>query len=149
MGTKNRPVNNSEFTMWRAVFAFALVDNVLSLAEQSLLRTYYTAIPFSEVQREVLKDDFLTRQNVEELFNRITDPEHRSRFCALARALVWCEGNMDRQEAEILRRVKCLEGDDLLRESRKHPHLHDYYQQYARAGVRGIIKPKPSIWMSI
>lgn len=149
MGTKNRPVNNSEFTMWRAVFAFALVDNVLSLAEQTLLRTYYSAIPFSDVQREVLKEDFLKPQSVEDLFNRITDPEHRLRFCALARALVWCEGDMDKQEEQILRRVKCLGGESILRESRTHPHLDDYHKQYARGGVRGIMKPRPIVWMTI
>lgn len=140
MATHKKPLGDSEFQMWRAVFAFALVDNILSMEEQNLLRTYYNAIPFSDAQRETLRNDFLHPQDVEKLYNRITEPEHRTRFCMLARALVWCEGDMDRQEAEILKRVKCLKDGDALKESRTHPHLHTCYRNYARAGVGGLVR---------
>jgi hypothetical protein len=144
-------VNESEFYMWRAVFAFALVDNVLSIEEQRLLKSYYISIPLSVAQKAILKKDFMKPQDIEALYAKITDPAHRERFCALARALVWCEGNMDRQEEEILRRVSCLKDkayDGVLRKSRSHPHLHDYYKSYARAGVAGLLRPGPGTRIS-
>ncbi|MBU0859787.1 MAG: hypothetical protein KJ667_07600, partial [Alphaproteobacteria bacterium] len=98
----------STFYMWRAVFAFALVDNMLSIEEQKLLKVYLDTVPFSDAQRAVLRADFKTPQNVESLYKKITNPADRERFCVLARALVWCEGDMDRQEEIILRRVSCL-----------------------------------------
>jgi hypothetical protein len=132
--------------MWRAVFAFALVDNMLSIEEQKLLKVYLDTVPFSDAQRAVLRADFKTPQNVEALYKKIANRADRERFCVLARALVWCEGNMDRQEERILRRVSCLADDahdDVLRRTRKHPHLDSYYEHYAKAGVAGMMKISP------
>ena len=123
-------VGPSEFAMWRAVFAFALVDNVLSLEEQEVLQGYLRNVPFSRAQRIILQNDFKKPQNVVMLYKRITDTYHRRQFCALARAIVWCEGNMDRQEEEILRRVSCFKEKaeaEILHSSRLHPDLENYY----------------------
>ncbi len=122
--------------MWRAVFAFSFVDNSLSLEEQEMLKSYLNSVPFSTAQRETLKSDFKKPQDVEAMYRKITQPEHRKRFCVLARALVWCEGDMDRQEEQILRRVACLKSapdSDYLRESRDHPDIDDFYKHYSRA----------------
>lgn len=138
--------------MWRAVFAFSLVDNMLSMEEQRLLQTYLNAVPFSPAQLDILKQDFRTPQDVETLYKQITDPAHKERFCVLARALVWCEGHMERQEEAILKKVACLgQGDDLniLRGTRNHPHIEDYYQHYARAGVVGLVKARPIVTMRV
>ena len=138
--------------MWRAVFAFSLVDNMLSIEEQRLLQSYLNAIPFSPAQIDILKNDFREPQDVEALYRLIDNPEHRERFCILVRALVWCEGNMEKQEERILRNVSCLgqgADADVLRRTRNHPHLDDYYQHYARAGVVGLMKMKPIMSMRV
>lgn len=145
-------VSESEFNMWRAVFAFSLVDNMLSLEEQKLLQTYLNTIPLSDQQLKILKGDFKDPQDVEALYRKITDPAHKERFCALARALVWCEGDMEKQEEIILRRLHCLsegEGHDILRKSRNHPHLRTYYQSYAKAGMVGMMKSKPAFELRV
>lgn len=145
-------ISESEFTMWRAVFAFSLVDNMLSMEEQKLLQTYLNAVPFSKNQLDTLKEDFKTPQDVETLYKRITDPAHKERFCILARALVWCEGHMERQEEAILRKVSCMgygADRDILHGTRNHPHLDDYYQHYARAGVVGLMKARPIMTMRV
>ena len=152
MAQKSKPgVSESEFYMWRAVFAFSIVDNMLSMEEQRLLHSYLNAVPFSEVQLATIKDDFKAQQDVEALYKKITDPKDRERFCVLARALVWCEGDMEKQEEAILKKVACLgKGayDDVLKSTRNHPHLDAYYQQYAKAGVVGLIKVPPSIQLN-
>lgn len=148
---KSGSINASQFAMWRAVFAFSFVDNVLSVEEQELLRSYLAKVPFTKEQLEILRGDLRKPKNVESLYKQITETADRKHFCLLARALVWCEGDMDKQEETILKRVGCLKDmpdSDYLKNSRDHPHLHDYYQQYARAGVMGLFKTPPSIQLS-
>jgi hypothetical protein len=142
-------ISDSEFAMWRAVFAFSLVDNMLSMEEQGLLRSYLNSVPFSPAQLEIIKADFMRPQNVEAMYKKITEPAHKKRFCVLARALVWCEGDMDLQEAEILRRVACIKGVDeaILRESRDHPNLENFHQKYAKAGLVGLMKTNAGFQM--
>jgi hypothetical protein len=139
------PVNDSEFNMWRAVFAFAFVDHSLSLEEQELLQSYLNHVPFSKAQRDILHADFLEPPDVVNMYQKITEIRHRERFCALARALVWCEGDMDRQEEIILKRVSCLSsGEDAEILHRSRDHAHTYYQYYAKSGMTGLLKARPS-----
>ncbi len=141
-------ITDSEFAMWRAVFAFSFVDNSLSIEEQELLRSYLAKVSFTPPQLATLRADMQKPQNVEALYKQITDAKDKKQFCLLARALVWCEGNMEKQEEAILKRVACLKDDselEHLHASRDHPHINDYYQQYARSGVIGLFKEPPRV----
>ncbi len=145
---EDRGVSDSEFNMWRAVFAFALVDNVLSIEEQDLLQSYLKQVPFSPKELEALREDFNKKQNVEAMYKRISEPKDKSRFCVFARALVWSDGDMEQQEANILKRVACMgdcENKEILSNTRSHEHLHHYYQEYARAGLTGFFKAPPEV----
>ncbi|MBI1326194.1 MAG: hypothetical protein GC136_00955 [Alphaproteobacteria bacterium] len=128
--------------MWRAVFAFAFVDNSLSIEEQELLKSYLATAHFTADQRRTLFADMHNPQDVVEMYRHITSVKDKERFCILARAMAWCEGHVDRQEAAILSKVSCLyepEENIRLLNSRKEAHLYDYYQHYAKAGVRGLM----------
>ncbi len=151
MGAGIKGVSDSEFYMWRAVFAFALADNVLSLEEQELLKSYSSNVDFSNLQRAVIREDFKRPPNILTLHRKITRQQDRERFCVLARALVWCEGDMDRQEEEILKRVSCIKDNDLYRAALKtsRDHAHDFYQNYARASMAGIFKSTPNVEMRV
>lgn len=141
-------ISDSEFNMWRAVFAFTFADNVLSVEEQVLLNSYLKNVNFSHTQREVLKSDLKKPKNVVEMYRKITNPKDKKRFCVLARAIVWCEGDMGEQEEEILRRVSCLsekEENIIFERTRNHPHIHDYYQEYAKTGMMGLFKEPPAV----
>ncbi len=134
-------ISDSEFNMWRAVFAFSLLDNFLSIEEQKLLKSYKAQVPFSKQQLNILARDFETRQNIEIFYQKITDEDDRKQFCVFARALTWSDGNMDAQEKEILKRASCLDtekGRKILESTRDHPDLNHYYTQYAKAGVVGL-----------
>lgn len=129
--------------MWRAVFAFSLVDRTLTMEEQKLLSQYLSSVPFSAEQVNVLMDDFKLPQDVEKLYNKISDPKDRKRFCELARTLVWSKGDMDLQEKIILKRVSCLgtkEGKATLNESRNSEWVIGYHESYEKAGILGMMQ---------
>jgi hypothetical protein len=80
-------VGESEYCMWRAVFAFALADKILSLEKQDFLRCLRRRARFSPRQLALLRRDFADPPDVEEMYRRITRPEDKARFFTLADAL--------------------------------------------------------------
>lgn len=134
--------------MWRALFAFAFSDNIVTDEEKKLLIEYRGDARFSSEQLETLQNDFLYPQDVNTLYRNISDPEFKHKFCALARALAWCDGDITQQEERILKRVTCLKDaseKDTLTKSRFHPELHQYYEQYTRNGMVGFMQPPPLV----
>ncbi len=145
-------VTDSEFFMWRAVFAFAFVDSSLSMEEQELLYSYLAKARLSPEQKQTLKQDLLEPQSAEEMYKGISSTHDKERFCVLARALAWCEGDMDAQEVKILKKVACFkdgEDHDILKESRRSEHMHDFYQHYAKSGVVGLLDYPNQVQISL
>lgn len=135
-------MTESEFFMWRAVFSFAFVDSGLSMSERELLSSYLAKADFSEVQKHILKEDINDPPDVQDMYSHVTRPQDKEKFCSLARALAWSEGNIDLQERAILKKLSCFKGGDdrdLLMKSRDESHVHDYYQHYAKSGVIGLM----------
>ena len=60
-------IAESEFYMWRAVLAFSMVNNILSLKKKELLRPHFSKIPFSQAQIGILRKNFKKPQNVKDL----------------------------------------------------------------------------------
>ncbi len=112
MTTQNN-IADSTFNMWRALFALAHADDIVTDEE---LRFMYEALArenFSEDQREVLEQDIKTPTDIVTLFERITDQEDRSRFFFHARKLCWCDGDFGRQEQEIILKLKKMHISDI------------------------------------
>lgn len=95
-------IDESRFNMWRALFAMAHADHVVSAEEKAFLYRILAEEPFTPRQRTILEDDMEHAQNISDLFSRITEADDRSEFFYYARALVWCDGNFDEQEQRIL-----------------------------------------------
>ena len=136
-------VSDSEFNMWRAVFAFAYVDHSLSLEEQDILHSYLVRAPFSNTQRMILEDDLLHPKDVIVFYKQITNPEDKTRFCVLARAIAWSEGDVTAQEKYILKKMSCfgeVVDEEILNKTRNHPHTEAYYNQYAKSGMMGLFQ---------
>ncbi|MCB9983248.1 MAG: TerB family tellurite resistance protein [Rhodospirillales bacterium] len=102
-------VSESRFYMWRAVFALAHIDRVVTDEEQALAGRYLESVPFSEEQKAVLRQDLLEAQDIEEMFEQIADPADQSEFFGFARLMVWCDGDFDQQEEEIFDRLKGIQ----------------------------------------
>ncbi len=138
-------ISDSEFYMWRAVFAFALADGNMSAAERALLNEYKANTAFSPQQLAILRDDFAYPHDVQEMYRHIARPEDKHRFCVMARALAWCDGDLDKQDEIILQRVSCLgttADADILRQSRAHPDIEEFHERYIKSGVAGFMRER-------
>ena len=109
MGITQSGVSSDTYAMWRARFAFALADGNLSLEERGILSHHMEDEGFSEEQLAALRSDMNDIHDVEELFFAIKSEDNKKRFCALARTLVWCDGDISLQEKKILQSVNCFE----------------------------------------
>lgn len=95
-------MTESRFYMWRAVFAIAHADRVVTAEERSFLYKVLADHPFSETQIRVLEADIDHAQDPGRMFEKITDQNDRSTFFHYARALVWCDGDFGAQEQKIM-----------------------------------------------
>jgi len=96
----------SRFFMWRAIFAMAHADHVVTDDERAFMENYLNNVPFSPVQKDILREDMAAPQNAGEMFSLITEPEDRGTFFQFARELVWCDGDLAAQE-EVIK--ECLQ----------------------------------------
>ncbi len=99
-------VSESRFNMWRAVFAMAHADNVVTVQERAFMENYLKQVPFSPRQAEALRQDMEEAQDVNEMFAQIVEPEDYAAFFQFARELVWSDGDMAAQEEAIKERLK-------------------------------------------
>jgi len=140
MGLKG-VITESQFYMWRTLFAMAHADDVVTDEEIRFMMDALEDIPFTPEQMETLKDDIGTAQNIEDMFKKITDDRDQAMFFSFARDLVWIDGDYGAEEQEIMLKLKRLhiqsvdvdklignvglqlEGDD-------EPNLGSYYDGY-------------------
>ncbi len=99
-------MNDSRFYMWRAVFAMAHADHVVTPEEKKYLKGVLGSEPFNDEQKAVLEKDIDTAQDIAEMFLRIEDQNDRSQFFYHARMLVWSDGDFGEQEQKIIMRLK-------------------------------------------
>lgn len=100
------PMTESRFFMWRAVFAMAHADRVVTAEEKSFLYKVMADYSFTGEQRHILETDLEHAQDIGKMFDRITDQNDRSKFFQYARALVWCDGDFGEQEQKIMVALK-------------------------------------------
>ncbi|MFN3827904.1 MAG: hypothetical protein ACK4NR_09815 [Micavibrio sp.] len=103
---------DSRFYMWRSVFALAHADGQVTDKERRFMEIYLSRLNLTPEQKELLKADIETRQEVSVMFSRITVEKDVEDFFNFARLLVWCDGDFDEQERQIM---------DLLRQRHDTP----------------------------
>lgn len=106
MTTPQKEITASRFYMWRAIFALAHVDNVVTREERSFMNDVLGKVEFSADQRRTLEADMELGQNVADMFARVTDPEDRNKFFYFARMLVWSDGDFGAQEQKIMQTLQ-------------------------------------------
>ena len=104
-------VSESRFCMWRAVFAMVHADHVVTDEERDFMENYLEQVAFSDEQKKTLREDMSTAQNVDDMFDLITDPEDQGQFFQFARMLVWSDGDFDEQEKLIKERLTARQLD--------------------------------------
>ncbi|HEY0901568.1 MAG TPA: hypothetical protein VGD95_05540 [Micavibrio sp.] len=99
-------LEESRFYMWRAVFAMAHADDVVTAEELKYLKGILAREPFSAEQKKILEDDIEHAQDIAEMYLKIEDQNDRSQFFYHARMLVWSDGDFGEQEQKIMMRLK-------------------------------------------
>lgn len=95
-------LSDSRFNMWRAVVAMVHADGVVTPHELDFVNRHIVDLTLSTGQRSIIQEDVKAPQDVYQMFSRIDTPEDKRDFFVLARALSWCDGDLDRQETKIL-----------------------------------------------
>lgn len=104
----NKGLTNSQFYMWRTLFALVHVDNVVTNEEVRFMAEVLEDIPVSGEQRVVLNDDSIHPKNIEEMFAGMTDMNDQAAFFKFARTLVHIDGEYGLEEQEIMLKLKKL-----------------------------------------
>lgn len=99
-------VSESEFHMWRALFAMVHGDGIVTNEERDFMWNTIEENNFSDHQLYTLKQEMSDPAKIDLMFRLITEPKDRTRFFELARVLCWCDGDFDEQEQMIISNLK-------------------------------------------
>ena len=112
-------VTESQFYMWRTLFAVAHADNVVTDEEVRFMAEALEDVPFSVEQRDILNQDAKTPQDMEAMFVKISDVKDQAAFFKFAHELVHIDGDYGIEEQEVMLKLKelhlrCSNLDDLV-----------------------------------
>lgn len=99
-------ITESQFYMWRTLFAIAHADNILADGEIEYMARVLEEISFTPQQTAILKDDITAPKDIEQMFAGITDVQDRILFFDLARELVWADGDFGQEEQSAIIKLK-------------------------------------------
>lgn len=100
--SSNGGVTQSQFYMWRTLFAVAHADHVVTDEEIMFMASVLEDVDFSDEQTQILKDDIHDAQDAEKMFNGVTEEQDRLNFFEFARDLVWVDGDFGPEEQSIM-----------------------------------------------
>lgn len=95
-------VTESQFFMWRTLFAVAHADNIVTSEEVGFMVHVLEDIDFSADQTKILKDDIMVAQDPVLMFKGITEYKDRTKFFDFARDLVWVDGDFGSEEQSVM-----------------------------------------------
>ncbi len=101
-------VNESQFYMWRTLFAISHADNVVSPEEIRFMTEAIEDVPFSEEQKDILKGDIFEGKDIVEMFEKISNGADQAAFFRFATDLVWVDGDYGEEEQAIMLKLKRL-----------------------------------------
>lgn len=101
-----REITRSEFYKWRCLVAFAHVDRVFVPEERNAIDMRLRGVPFSEEQRETIRDDMAHPKNVMDLYAQVDNPKDRKDLVQLAYTIFWSDGEFADAEKKIYEYIK-------------------------------------------
>ncbi len=102
----SKGLSESEFYMWRTLFAIAHADHVVTSEEVRFMAEALEDIPFSQEQHDILNDDITNPKDILEMFDGISDVHDQARFFKFARRLVWIDGDYGMEEQAIMLKLE-------------------------------------------
>ena len=101
-----KDITDSQFYMWRTLFAIVHVDDMVTEEEVHFMAEALEDIPFTPDQIAMLEEDMRTPQDVTEMFKGVTDAHDQNQFFQTARALVHIDGDYGAEEQEIMLKLQ-------------------------------------------
>lgn len=102
----NQHITESRFYMWRAIFAMAHVDGIVTVEETDFLSKCLDQDHFSPGQRQILMRDLAEPQNIGRMFAHILREEDKLDFFILAEELSEADGDFSLSEKKSLNSLK-------------------------------------------
>jgi uncharacterized membrane protein YebE (DUF533 family) len=99
-------INDSEFHMWRTLFAMAHADGVVTNEEIRFMVEAMEDIPFTGDQKSILNKDIKEPQDIVKMFEKISDVKDQARFFQYARDIVHVDGDYGKAEQDVLLKLK-------------------------------------------
>lgn len=103
-----KDLTESQFYMWRTLFAVAHADDRVSSEEVRYMAEVLEDVPFTESQRTILNADIKNPQDPEAMFAGITDLHDQAVFFKHASSLVHVDGHFGAEEQQILVKLQKL-----------------------------------------
>ena len=101
-------ISDSQFYMWRTLFAVAHADDVVTDEEVRFMAEALEDIPFSDEQQTILNDDVKHAQDIKVMFAGVTDVHDQASFFKFAHELVHIDGDYGAEEQEIMLKLQEL-----------------------------------------
>lgn len=101
-------VSTSRLYMWRAVFAIAHADRIVTIEETEQLGHYLHFENFSSGQQELLIKDIMKPQDPEKMFLQISLPEDRNDFFRFAEEVAGSDADYCKEEQKVINKLKAL-----------------------------------------
>jgi len=99
-------VSESEFYMWRTLFALAHVDDVIAKSESDFMNDVLENENLSDAQSEILKQDAAIPQDPIKLYEGISNGADQKRFFDLAYNLVMSDGDYHDKELDAITQLQ-------------------------------------------
>jgi hypothetical protein len=103
---KGKTVTESQFYMWRTLFAMSHADNDVSASEIRFMSEALEDIPFTQEQKAILKEDINQPQDIIQMFSAISDVRDQAEFFSFARTMVWVDGDFGKAEQDIMLKLQ-------------------------------------------
>jgi len=109
----NSSVSQSQFFMWRTLFALAHADNIVTDEEVEFMAKALEGVDFTDSQTSILKDDIIEAKDVLAMFKNITLQQDRLQFFNFARELVWVDGDYGSEEQNVMMQLMAEQIEDV------------------------------------
>ena len=112
-------LSDSQFYMWRALFALVHADNVVTNEEVRFMAETLEDLPLSPEQKVILEKDAREAQDIEAMFLKVTVPKDQAVFFKIAKTIAHIDGDYGAEEQGVIlklkeRHLKSVNLDDLI-----------------------------------
>lgn len=91
-------MDESKFNMWRAFAGMAKIDGTVSSEEESFIREKLDGLDLNDEQKATLNNDLEKGIDLNQVFDKITQPSDRAMLLHFARIVFFKDGDYSKEE---------------------------------------------------